>query len=878
MSTNSTGGGGRGGGSGRGWRGRGSGGWRGRGGGWRGGGGGWRGGGGGWRGRAGGSWRGTNKNSRGGGMMPPPNMCRISSQSSQCADVSRLGTSQQRITSLLPQTPTPYKGWQLYMNEGYSEGSEAVTFVKAFEKYFHQIRPSMQREDIEERRAFTVNLEMLLADEMIKKKIPEISDLVITAPDRIISCLGLAMHQLLTEEVETELKREAAEVLAEGSEVADNTALDDLLPEANLPLIHARLVNQTKLTKLKNLKANCYGRLVSVKGTVVRVSSIKPLCTRLAFTCMRCGSVQGVNQTEGRYTVPTSCNVQDCRTRSFLPERSHKLTHTVDWQHFRIQEIISDDQREGGRVPRTIECEVREDLVDSCVPGDMITITGIVKVSQSQEGRGNKGDKCMFQLYVDASSVTNCKAGNDSASAVGIEFSIKDYYAIQEIQAQPNLFKLLVGSLCPAIYGHELVKAGLILCLFGGCTKCGHDRVPVRGDPHILVVGDPGLGKSQMLQACANVAPRGVYVCGNTTTTSGLTVTLCREGGSGDYALEGGALVLADQGACCIDEFDKMSNQHQALLEAMEQQCISIAKAGIVCSLPARTSILAAANPVGGHYNKAKTVSENLKMNSALLSRFDLVFILLDKPDEELDCLLSEHVMALHSGTGGKAGEVHGRGKIRKQDLLDTSSILDGDKSLRECLKYRSDEPFDPVPHQLMRKYICYSRKYVQPRLTPGAAKVLQQFYLDLRHRHQSTNSTPITTRQLESLIRLTEARARCVLREEATEDDARDVVEIMRFSMMDTFSDEFGLLDFQRSQHGSGSSNRAQMKKFVAVLQKMSDKTYKSMFSIDEMRQLARQANVQVGDFGDFIASLNHQGYLLKKGPKVYQLLTADC
>ncbi|XP_064079560.1 DNA helicase MCM8-like [Macrobrachium nipponense] len=536
-------------------------------------------------------------------------------------------------------------------------------------------------------------------------------------------------------------------------------------------------------------------------------------------------------------------------------------------------------QREGGRVPRTVECEVREDLVDSCVPGDMVTVTGIVKVSQLQEGSKYNRDKCMFSLYIDASSVTNCKAGSDSASAAGIEFSIKDYYAIQEIQAEPQLFKLIIASLCPRICGHELVKAGLVLCLFGGCSRGGADRVPIRGDPHILVVGDPGLGKSQMLQACANVAPRGVYVCGNTTTTSGLTVTLSREGGgSGDYALEGGALVLADQGVCCIDEFDKMGNQHQALLEAMEQQSISIAKAGIVCSLPARTSILAAANPVGGHYNKAKTVSENLKMNSALLSRFDLVFILLDKPNEELDCLLSEHVMALHSSTGEKIPKPLSGVRVRREDLLNASTVIDRDTPLSERLKYQSEEPLDPIPHQLLRKYICYARKYVQPRLTKEAAKVIQQFYLDLRQKHQNTNSTPITTRQLESLIRLTEARARCELREEATEDDARDVVEVMRFSMMDTFSDEFGLLDFQRSQHGSGSSNRGQMKKFVAALQRMSDNTYKSTYSLDELRQLAKQLNMKVGDFRDFVESLNHQGYLLKKGSNIYQLMTANC
>eukprot|EP00057_Strongylocentrotus_purpuratus_P007225 XP_011661699.1 PREDICTED: DNA helicase MCM8 [Strongylocentrotus purpuratus] len=274
-------------------------------------------------------------------------------------------------------------------------------------------------------------------------------------------------------------------------------------------------------------------------------------------------------------------------------------------------------------------------------------------------GKGRNKDKCMFLLYIHANSLSNLKKskkGSDVSGGIGagaaVDFSIKELYAIQEIQSQENLFKLIIGSLCPTIYGHELVKAGLILGLLEGTHKYTNDknRIPVRGDPHILVVGDPGLGKSQMLQAASNVAPRGVYVCGNTTTTSGLTVTLTKDGSSGDYSLEAGALVLGDQGCCCIDEFDKMGSQHQALLEAMEQQSISIAKAGVVCSLPARTSILAAANPVGGHYNKAKTVSENLKMSGPLLSRFDLVFILLDKPDEEMDSLLSEHVMALHAG------------------------------------------------------------------------------------------------------------------------------------------------------------------------------------------------------------------------------------
>lgn len=310
-----------------------------------------------------------------------------------------------------------------------------------------------------------------------------------------------------------------------------------------------------------------------------------------------------------------------------------------------------------------------------------------------------------------------------------MEFSLKDLYAIQKIQEEADVFKTVVNSLCPAIYGHELVKAGLTMALFGGVRRYNNDknRIPVRGDPHLLIVGDPGLGKSQMLQALSNVAPRGVYVCGNTTTTAGLTVTLHKDGGSGDFALEAGALVLGDQGCCCIDEFDKMGQQHQALLEAMEQQCISIAKAGIVCSLPARTSIIAAANPVGGHYNKGKTVSENIKMSPALLSRFDLVFVLIDEANEEVDRLLSEHVMALHSSRADASQHPLTTPRDGAEAASQAHANYVAHLPLAERLKPHRGESVDAVPRVLLRKYVAYARKYVQPKLTKEAAAVLQR-------------------------------------------------------------------------------------------------------------------------------------------------------
>ncbi|KAM6084691.1 DNA helicase MCM8 isoform 3-T3 [Theristicus caerulescens] len=718
----------------------------------------------------------------------------------------------------------PYKGWKLYFSEAYADKSPFVQKTQAFEKFFMQRIELYDKDEIERKGSILVDYKELIQDRELTKSIPNISTELRDMPQKILHCMGLAIHQVLTKDLE----RHAAELqVQEGLPLAGE-------PIINVPLIHARVYNYDPLTQLKNVRANCYGKYIALRGTVVRVSNIKPLCTKLAFVCGTCGDVQSVPLPDGKYTLPTKCLVPECRGRSFTADRSSPLTTTVDWQSVKLQELMSDDQREAGRIPRTIECELVQDLVDSCVPGDMVTITGIVKVSSTEEGASkNKNDKCMFLLYIEANSVSNSKGqkpknfDDETFQRSFMEFSLKDLYAVQEIQAEENLFRLIVNSLCPAIYGHEAV---------------------------------------------CNVAPRGVYVCGNTSTSSGLTVTLSRDGASGDFALEAGALVLGDQGICGIDEFDKMGNQHQALLEAMEQQSISLAKAGIVCSLPARTSIVAAANPVGGHYNKAKTVSENLKMGSALLSRFDLVFILLDTPNEDHDHLLSEHVMAIRAGKQAACSSaVVTRTNTQECSLLEVVS----DRPLLERLKILPGENFDAIPHQLLRKYVGYARQYVHPNLSPEAAQVLQEFYLELRKQNQGADSTPITTRQLESLIRLTEARSRLELREKATKEDAEDVIEIMKYSMLGTYSDEFGKLDFERSQHGSGMSNRSQAKRFVSALNSIAERTYNNLFDLQQLRQIGKELQIRVSDFESFIGSLNDQGYLLKKGSRVYQLQT---
>ncbi|XP_051206010.1 probable DNA helicase MCM8 [Lolium perenne] len=658
--------------------------------------------------------------------------------------------------------------------------------------------------------------------------------------------------------------------------------------------VNIRLYNHTEtIIALKNLKAAYIKKLVTVRGTVVKVSTVKPLVMELDFRCMKCATVIRCVFSDGKFSPPVSCIIQGCKGRIFTPVRS--TAKLIDFQKIRIQELASAENREEGRVPRTIECELAEDLVDCCIPGEVVTVTGIVKVLNNYMdvggGKAKSKNQGLYYLYLEAISVRNSKghavSENSAASSTDIppsgsfsfeSFTDKDLEFIYEYNNEhgPDLFRQMLHSFCPSIYGHELVKAGITLALFGAVQKHSMDqnKVPIRGDIHVIIVGDPGLGKSQLLKAAASVSPRGIYVCGNTTTNAGLTVAVVKDSMTSDYAFEAGAMVLADRGLCCIDEFDKMSAEYQSLLEAMEQQCVSVAKAGLVASLSARTSVLAAANPVGGHYDRGKTVNENLKMNAALLSRFDLVFILLDKPDEFLDKRLSDHIMALHTNDRDRCTS---NKRLRTvSQCSDTMGAEIGEKSLASKLRLHpeKDRDFVPLPGPLLRKYISYARNYVTPRMSKPAGDTLQEFYLYLRDRSTSADGTPITARQLESLVRLAEARARVDLREEVTKQDAKDVIAIMRESLYDKYVDEHGFVDFTRS---GGMSQQKELRRLLNALNKQSELQQKDCFSRAEIQSLADKINLQVPDLDDIVERLNSAGFLTYKGLGKYQLRTSS-
>eukprot|EP00644_Phytophthora_capsici_P007855 jgi/Phyca11/126486/e_gw1.63.8.1 len=656
---------------------------------------------------------------------------------------------------------------------------------------------------------------------------------------------------------------------------------DGIVRKRSVPVdrtkITVRLHGVTPVLPIAALKADVVNQFVSVVGTVVRVSAIKPLVTRCDFVCAKCNEATSRAFPDGNFVPPQRCENSPCRGRTLLPNRSS--VDTVDYQKIKLQEMETTDVGPG-RMPRMIEVELCEDLVDSCIPGNVVTISGIVKSINSEIHEGRYGKRAqansLYILYISANSVENsAKVDKDKDKASDIDFTKEDLEQISNIINQGNVFDHLVHSLCPGIYRNDIVKAGLILALLGGTRNSDEKDTTCarRADSHVLVVGDPGLGKSQMLRAVSMVAPRAVYVGGNTTTTTGLTVTMVKDG-SGDYALEAGALVLADQGVCCIDEFDKMGIDYQALLEAMEQQSISIAKAGIVCNLNARTSVIAAANPSGGHYDRSRSVGENLKLKAALLSRFDLVFILLDRPDEERDRLLSEHVLNSHAHSSS-ATSSWSSVNFADESPLHEEVQVPGRRILSQRLQQNASEySLNPIPLYFVRKFIAYARRYVHPRLSSEAAAVLQKKYLELRSagegQQNPTDSIPITTRQLEAMIRLSQARARAELAETVSADHAQDVVDIMQECLLDTYITEDGNLDFGRS---GGMSLSKKVKAYVARLMKAAARRNTSLFSMEDLLEVADSMGLKVDDFRDFVDILRNECYLLKKGPGQFKV-----
>ena len=544
--------------------------------------------------------------------------------------------------------------------------------------------------------------------------------------------------------------------------------------------IRVRLVNYPLQRSLRQINAETIGRITSVSGMVVRASEVKPLAKELIFVCPD-EHVTKVIQLKGMdVKVPVVCDNPNCKQRDFeLKPESSKF---IDFQILRLQELPED--LPPGQLPHYIDVTIRQDLVDNARPGDRIILTGIVRVEQESVSGVSRGHSGLYRLRIEGNNIEFLGGRGDKSSRKieREEISPEDEKLIKALGQSPDVYQRLIDSFAPHIQGQSLIKEAILLLIVGSNQRQLGDGSKIRGDINVFLVGDPGTAKSEMLKFCARIAPRGLYTSGRGSTAAGLTAAVVRDK-TGIMMLEAGAVVLGDQGLVCIDEFDKMKPEDRsALHEVMEQQSASIAKGGIVATLNARTSILAAANPMYGKYDPFKNITENVNLPIPLLTRFDLIFVVRDIPGREKDEKIARHIIELHTPQG-----------------TDRRSVIDVD---------------------LLTKYLAYSKKR-SPDLTKDAEEKILDYYLQMRN-VESEEMITVTPRQLGGIIRLATARARLLMKDKVEEEDAERAIFLIQSMLQDAGVDvNTGKVDLGVLQ-GRPRSEVSKMQLFMDVLKSL--------------------------------------------------------
>ncbi len=586
--------------------------------------------------------------------------------------------------------------------------------------------------------------------------------------------------------------RELAESLLEKPEgyleYANNAAFDQLRIEdpeyadrIRTTGVVVRLRGIPYKTLMRKLTSEHIGKLVMLEGIIIRATNVRPLVTNGVFICKRCESKIEVAQSGNFLSFPFKCESPRCGRNGpfeFVQEESE----FVDSQELRIQEYP--EELPPGQTPRSLDVRlVGKDIVEVARPGDRVDVVGIVRAEATSYPR--TGKLRAFSLYIDANFIDTTGKESDSLS-----ISPEEEEQILKISRDLNLHEKIMRSIAPSIYSYEHIKEAIMYLIFGGVAKHLPD-INIRGEINILLIGDPGTAKTQLLRYVKQIAPRGLYTSGRGTTAAGLTAAVLPTS-TGGMTLEAGALVLADKGIACIDEIDKMRPEDRvAIHEAMEQHTISVAKGGIVATLNARAAVLAAANPSLGRYDAYRTVAENISLPVTILSRFDLIFVLRDVPEKDLDARMTEHILKLHM----------------KGMTPDTS----------------------PISPELLRKYISYARS-ITPIHTPEALDRLKDFYLAMRSASEGEGSpVAITARQLESLVRIAEARAKAALRTEVLAEDAEAAVAITRRSLEEVgidVSSHSNKIDIDIIMTGKPKSVQDKLRAVLSTLAEMERET----------------------------------------------------
>ncbi|NQV08312.1 minichromosome maintenance protein MCM [Candidatus Woesearchaeota archaeon] len=573
--------------------------------------------------------------------------------------------------------------------------------------------------------------------------------------------------------------------------------------------------------KIKNIRSKNIGKFLFVDGVVRQKSDVRPQVTSTRFECPSCGNIIYVLQLDSKFKEPSRCG---CGRKGKFRLLSKEL---VDAQGIVLEE--SSEDLEGGEQPKRINIFLQNDLVSPISdrktnPGSKIRVYGFVKEIPIILRSG--GQSTRFDLLIESNYVESIEEG-----FFDIEINEKEVEEIKEISKDPKLYEKLINSVAPSIYGYKRVKEALLLQLVGGVRKVRGDGMITRGDIHVLLVGDPGAGKSQLLKRVNIVAPKGRYVSGKGVSGAGLTAAVVRDEFLKGWALEAGALVLASNGICCIDEIDKMTTEDRAAMhEALEQQTISISKANIQATLMARTTVLAAANPKFGRFDPYDILAKQIDLPPTLINRFDLIFPIKDLPDEDKDYKMADHILNLH----------------QNPDFNDPE-----------------------IETKILKKYIAYVRRNINPSLTEDALTEIKRYYLEMRGKSSSEEAAlrtvPISPRQLEALIRLTEAAARLRFSNKAEKKDAKKATYLLHSCLAEIGVDpETGKIDIDRISSGIPATERTKITNVKGIINEL-ENTIGKTIPIDDIVREAAERGMDDAKVEEAIEKLKRSGDLFE-------------
>ena len=596
--------------------------------------------------------------------------------------------------------------------------------------------------------------------------------------------------------------------------------------------IRARIANFPVQRSLRQINSEIITKMTSVSGMVVRSSEVKPLAKEVTYKCLD-KHISKFTLLDGMsLNASVKCQTPNCKHTSLaiIP----KASRFIDFQILRLQELPED--LPPGQLPHYVNVSIKQDLVDYARPGDRIVLTGIVRIEQERISGVSKSESALYRLRMDGNNVEfiGGKGLKSSRRTEREEISPDEEKLVKSLAKNPDIYDRLIASFAPHIRGHALFKEAILLLIVGSTQRVLTDGTKIRGDINVFLVGDPGTAKSEMLKFCARIAPRGLYTSGRGSTAAGLTAAVVKDA-SGIFMLEAGAVVLGDQGLVCIDEFDKMRPEDRsALHEVMEQQSASIAKGGIVATLNARTSILAAANPMFGKYDIFKNIYENVNLPIPLLTRFDLVFIVRDIPSQEKDRNIAQHIISQHGSSG-----------------TDTTSLIDID---------------------ILTKYLSYAKRG-EPALTKEAENLIMEFYLKMRNisGEDKENMITITPRQLEGLIRLATARARLLLKNKVEGEDADRAIYLFNEMLKNSGTDvNTGKVDIGVLQ-GRPKSEVSKLQMFMEILRTLEGEPKSSVPEQDFVDELVKSDKFSEEEARNYIRRMIRDASIYESKPGHY-------